>query len=89
MYRRQPIEEAALDEHVNSEKFKKMIRKEKIFLEAKSMCTSAFHRKEYCLGHVGTQALEIDPSGAAVLSNRSLHFVYLSKGDFSLEECCS
>ncbi|KAI3956107.1 hypothetical protein MKW98_027421 [Papaver atlanticum] len=77
--------------HVNSKKFeKKMTRKSKTeesFLEAKSRGTSAFQRKKYWLAvYWYTEALGIKPDDAAVLSNRSLCYVYLNKGDLAFED---
>ncbi|XP_026452982.1 STI1-like protein isoform X2 [Papaver somniferum] len=76
-------------EHVNSEKFKKMFREDNeiFFLDSKSRGTSAFRRKEYSLAvDWYTEALKTDPSDAAVLSNRSLCFVYLNKGNSALKD---
>ncbi|XP_026378411.1 protein STIP1 homolog [Papaver somniferum] len=75
--------------HVNSTEFEnKMIHKaEEKFLEAKSRGTSAFQRKEYWQAvYWYTEALEIKPGDAAVLSNRSLCYVYLNKGDPAFED---
>ncbi|KAI3857140.1 hypothetical protein MKW98_010554 [Papaver atlanticum] len=90
-YGLKPVEVAARDvmEHVNSEKFKKMFREDNeiFFLDSKSRSTSAFRRKEYSLAvHWYTEALKTDPSDAAVLSNRSLCFVYLNKGNSALKD---
>ncbi|KAI3917544.1 hypothetical protein MKW98_021306 [Papaver atlanticum] len=75
--------------YANSKKFnKKMTRKAtEYFLEAKSRGTSAFQRKEYWLAvHWYREALGIKPCDAAVLSNRSLCYVYVNKGDLALAD---
>ncbi|RZC87910.1 hypothetical protein C5167_004091 [Papaver somniferum] len=75
--------------HANSKKFaKKMIHKTKEnFLEAKSKGTSAFHRKDYLLAVKWySEALVLKPGDAAVLSNRSMCYVYLNKGDLAFED---
>ncbi|KAI3875363.1 hypothetical protein MKW98_000040 [Papaver atlanticum] len=75
--------------HVNSKEFyNKMICKEKAnFLEEKSRGTSAFRRKAYWLAlHWYSKALGIIPGDAAVLSNRSMCYVYLKEGDLALQD---
>ncbi|XP_026431166.1 serine/threonine-protein phosphatase 6 regulatory ankyrin repeat subunit B-like [Papaver somniferum] len=75
---------------VNSEKFQKKLMTSKAkqhFLEAKSKGTSAFERKEYWLAvYWYTEALNIKSGDAAVLSNRSLCYVCLNKGDLAFED---
>ncbi|XP_026433851.1 hsp70-Hsp90 organizing protein 3-like [Papaver somniferum] len=65
-----------------------MIHKVKgIFPESKSRGTSAFRRKEYRLAaYWYTLALEIDPSDAAVLSNKNLCYVHLNNGKNALDD---
>ncbi|KAI3875359.1 hypothetical protein MKW98_000036 [Papaver atlanticum] len=64
--------------HANSKKFKK----KENFLEAKSRGTSAFHRKEYGMAVKWYS----EPGDAAVLSNRSMCYVYLNKEDLAFED---
>ncbi|XP_026398140.1 ankyrin-1-like [Papaver somniferum] len=57
------------------------------FLEAKSRGTNAFQRKEYWLAvYRYTEALNIKSGDAALLSNRSLCYVCLNKGDLAFED---
>ncbi|KAI3875364.1 hypothetical protein MKW98_000041 [Papaver atlanticum] len=75
--------------HVKSKKFnKKMNRKATVFfLEAKSRGTSAFQRKEYWLAvYWYSKALMMKPRDAAVLSNRSLCFACLNRGNLAFED---
>ncbi|KAI3875361.1 hypothetical protein MKW98_000038 [Papaver atlanticum] len=75
--------------HVTSKKFEiKMICQAKEnFPKAKSMGTSAFQRKKYSLAiYWYSKALNMKPGDAAVLSNRSLCYVYLNKGDRAFED---
>ncbi|XP_026423368.1 heat shock protein sti1 homolog isoform X2 [Papaver somniferum] len=62
-------------------------KKKEIFPDSKSRGTSAFRRKEYRLAvYWYTQALEVRPSDAPALSNRSLCYVYLNKRDDALKD---
>ncbi|XP_026423464.1 ankyrin repeat and SOCS box protein 2-like [Papaver somniferum] len=75
--------------HANSKEFEnKMIRQIKeSFLVAKSRGTSAFQRKDYWLAlYWYTEALDMKARDAAVLSNRSLCYVYLKNGDLAFED---
>ncbi|OVA06696.1 Tetratricopeptide TPR-1 [Macleaya cordata] len=75
--------------HANSDKFEEQMilgAKEK-FLEAKSRGTNAFQRKEYWLAvYWYSEANNIDPHDAAVLSNRSMSYAHMKKGDLALDD---
>ncbi|KAI3875367.1 hypothetical protein MKW98_000044 [Papaver atlanticum] len=78
-----------ITKHVKSKKFKKKMNRKstEYFLEVKSRGTDAFQRKEYCLAvYWYSKALSIKPGDAAVLSNRSLCYVYLNKGNLAFED---
>ncbi|RZC75469.1 hypothetical protein C5167_050950 [Papaver somniferum] len=63
------------------------IMKPEQFLEIKSRGTSEFLRKEYSWAvYWYSEALVRKPGDAAVLSNRSLCYVYLNKGDPAFED---
>ncbi|KAI3871161.1 hypothetical protein MKW98_015061 [Papaver atlanticum] len=75
--------------HVKSKKFatKRFCKAKEIFLEAKCRGTSAFQRKEYMRAvYWYSEALKVKPGDAAVLSNRSLCYVYLYNGDLAFQD---
>ncbi|KAI3875360.1 hypothetical protein MKW98_000037 [Papaver atlanticum] len=76
-------------EHVTSKKFgsRMICQAEENFPKAKLKGTSAFERKKYWLAvDWYSKALNMKPGDAAVLSNRSLCYVYLNEGDLAFKD---